>query len=169
MKRLISSIIIKLSVAVVSLSSVVASHGAFGAQPAEKKINVHIAWPATNFHTEGAVAFAALVKSKTAGTVQLEIHPGGSLGLKGEEVLRAVRQGSVPMAEVLMGNVEGENPVFGLTSLPMVAKNFDDAKKLYEYLTATVRERLQRRLDPCFSTLLRGLQGASIPKKKSAP
>lgn len=79
------------------------------------------------------MSFAELVKTKTGGAVRLEVHPGGSLGLKGEEVLRAVRQGSVPMAEVLMGNVEGENPVFGLTSLPLVANNFEEAHKLYEF------------------------------------
>jgi TRAP-type C4-dicarboxylate transport system substrate-binding protein len=117
---------------IVALAGILATADALQGKAPEKKLNVHVAWPATNFHTEGVMAFAELVKTRSKETIQFHIHPGGSIGLKGAEVLRAVRQGAVPAAEVLMGNVEGENPIFGLTSLPLVARDFSEAKALYE-------------------------------------
>ena len=46
-----------------------------------------LAWPDGNFHVENAKDFAAEVNQATGGEVTINIHPGGSLGFKGPEML----------------------------------------------------------------------------------
>ena len=48
-----------------------------------------LAWPDGNFHVENAKRFAEEVNKATGGEVTINIHPGGSLGFKGPEMLTA--------------------------------------------------------------------------------
>jgi len=111
---------------------------------AKSKWDMHIAWPAGNFHTKGVVMFADLVASKTGGNLQINVHPGGALGFKGQEVLGAVRSGTLPIAELLMGNARGDDPIFGLTSVPLLVKNYDEAWKLYQIAKPYYEKALAR-------------------------
>jgi len=106
--------------------------------------DMHVAWPPANFHTKGVVKFADLVEQKTGGKLKIVVHAGGSLGFKGAEILRVVRDGTLPIAEVLMGNVQGDEPVFGLTSLPLLAKNYDEAWRLYQIAKPYYEKALAR-------------------------
>lgn len=93
--------------------------------------DMHIAWPETNYHTEGALRFAELVEERTDGTLSITVHAGGALGYRGPEVLRVVRNGVVPIAEVFMENVVGDEPIFGLFALPLTT-DYDEAWELYQ-------------------------------------
>ena len=111
---------------------------------AKTKWDMHIAWPSGNFHTKGVVMFADMVAKKTGGDLEIVVHPGGALGFKGQEVLGAVRSGTLPIAELLMGNARGDDPIFGLTSVPLLVKSYDEAWKLYQIAKPYYEEALAK-------------------------
>ncbi len=78
--------------------------------------------------------FARLVKKYSGGSVIISVHPGGALGFKGPELLKAVKDGQVPMSDILMGVVAGSEHIFGVSSLPRLVKTYKDARELYEEL-----------------------------------
>ncbi len=108
----------------------------FAASPAlaadTLKMNLNAIYPASNFHSQGAEEFAKRVKEYTGGTVDIAVHPGGSLGFKGPELLKAVKDGTVPMSDILMGVVQGSEKAFGISSLPRVVTSYEEAMKFYE-------------------------------------
>jgi TRAP-type C4-dicarboxylate transport system substrate-binding protein len=57
--------------------------------------------------------------------VQITVHPGGALGIKGPESLRAVRDGIVPIADMALLQQVGDEPIFGFDALPYFADGFD--------------------------------------------
>ena len=95
-------------------------------------LDLNAIYGANSFHTEGAMEFAALVKDYSGASVDIIVHPGGSLGFKGPELLKAVKDGHLPMSDILMGGVSGSEHVFGLSSLPRLAASFEEAKFLYQ-------------------------------------
>jgi len=99
---------------------------------ADVKMNLNAVYGQNSFHTQGAIYFADLVEEYTDGSVNITVQPGGSLGFKGPELLKAVKDAQVPMSDILMGVVAGSEHVFGTSSLPRLAPSFDEAKKLYE-------------------------------------
>ncbi|PVU72067.1 ABC transporter substrate-binding protein [Acidilobus sp. SCGC AC-742_E15] len=106
----------------------------FFAAPVRAKVinlDLNAIYGPTSFHTQGAFEFAKLVEKYSEGTVKITVHPGGSLGFKGPELLKVVKDGQVPMSDILMGVVAGSEHVFGISSLPRLVKSFDEAKKLY--------------------------------------
>lgn len=96
------------------------------------KMNLNAIYPATNFHSQGAEEFAKRVKEYSGGTVDIAVHPGGALGFKGPELLKTVKDGTVPMSDILMGVVQGSEKAFGISSLPRMVTSYDQAWKLYE-------------------------------------
>ena len=60
-----------------------------------------VAYPANNYHTENAIAFAEGVKACTKGALEITVHPGGSL-FKGDEIKRAVQMGEAQIGERLL-------------------------------------------------------------------
>ncbi|AEI13964.1 Extracellular solute-binding protein, family 7 [Flexistipes sinusarabici DSM 4947] len=103
-----------------------------GVFAADVKMNLNAIYGQNSFHTQGAMYFADLVEEYTDGSVDITVHPGGSLGFKGPELLKAVKDAQVPMSDILMGVVAGSEHVFGISSLPRLASSFDEAKELYE-------------------------------------
>ena len=96
------------------------------------KLDLNAIYGPTSFHTQGATIFAKKVEKYTNGSVLVTVHPGGSLGFKGQELLKVVKDGQVAMSDILMGVVSGSEHVFGISSLPRLARTFDEAKKLYK-------------------------------------
>ncbi len=89
-----------------------------------------IVWPEGNFHTQNHRRFAEAVREATDGEVVIELHPGGALGLAGPELLAAVRDRIVPIADILLNQQVGEEPIFGMESLPYLAPSFDELERL---------------------------------------
>ncbi|QJT07720.1 TRAP transporter substrate-binding protein [Oceanidesulfovibrio marinus] len=89
-------------------------------------------YPASNFHTIGAQNFAEKVKEYTDGSVDITVHPGGSLGFKGPELLKAVKDGTLPMSDILMGVVSGSDEIFGLTTMPLLVNSYEQAMQFYQ-------------------------------------
>ena len=62
------------------------------------------------------------------------MRPGGSLGFKGPEQLRAVRDGLVPMADVLASQQVGDEPLLGAEGIPFLVGSPDELKALHKVL-----------------------------------
>lgn len=88
-----------------------------------------VAYPANNYHTENAVAFAEEVKSCSNGALEITVHPGGSL-FKGGEIKRAVQLGEAQIGERLLSAHANENAIFGYDSIPFLASSFEASEKL---------------------------------------
>ena len=97
---------------------------------AQTKLDLPAAYPATNFHTENLVQFAADVDKATAGKLKITVHANASL-FKANEIKRAVQGGQAQIGEVLLVNFENENPIYGADGIPFLASSYADSKKLY--------------------------------------
>jgi len=120
---------------------------AFSAVPesmAKTKWDLHLNYPAGNFHSKGAQRFADRVKEATNGELEIVLHPGSSLGFKGPELLRAVNEGQLAVAEVPTGMVEGDAPVLALTAQPFISTNAFEQRLLYQLAKPTYAKHLKR-------------------------
>jgi TRAP-type transport system periplasmic protein len=96
------------------------------------ELDCNAVYPASNFHTMGAQAFAGRVAQYTHDSVRITVHPDSSLGFKSPELLKAVKDGVLPMSDMLMGAVAGSEEIFGLTTIPMLVHSLDQAFALYQ-------------------------------------
>jgi TRAP-type C4-dicarboxylate transport system substrate-binding protein len=76
-----------------------------GAAQAQTKWDLPAAYPATNFHTENLVQFAADVDKATGGKLKITVHANASL-FKAPEIKRAVQGGQAQIGEVLISNFQ---------------------------------------------------------------
>ncbi len=111
------------------MGSVAATFAVSGAMAGEKW-DMPMAYSATNFHSEMGVVFADKVRDYTGGSVDITVHPGGSL-FKGGEIKRAIQTGQVPIGERIMSAHANEAPLFGWDNLPFVATTYEDSGKLW--------------------------------------
>lgn len=118
---------------VASAFAAVLASGSISAS-AQTSWDLSTAWPDGNFHTINAKKFAAEVDKATGGAVKINVKSGGQLGFKGPEHLRAVRDGLVPMADVLSIQQIGDEPVLGIEGVPFLAGNSDELKILHKYI-----------------------------------
>jgi TRAP-type C4-dicarboxylate transport system substrate-binding protein len=126
----------------VSLGALTAALMAGTSALAAEKWDLPMAYPESNFHTETGKAFAACVKDKTGGELEIVIHSNGSL-FKGNEIKRAVQTGQAPIGERLLSAHENENAVFGFDAVPFLATSYDESKKLWEAAKPTMKELLE--------------------------
>ena len=97
---------------------------------AQTKWDLPAAYPASNFHTENLVQFAADVDKASAGKLKIQVHANASL-FKAPEIKRAVQGGQAQIGEILLANFDNENALFGLDGIPFLAASYADSKKLY--------------------------------------
>jgi TRAP-type C4-dicarboxylate transport system substrate-binding protein len=74
--------------------------------------------------------FAEETFQATDGNVEILVRQDGVLGLKGSETLAAVRDGLVHIADMQMNQQVGEESIFGIESIPCLARGFDDLRML---------------------------------------
>lgn len=91
------------------------------------------AWPHGNFHVQNAISFADAVREATDGEVDITVHPGAALGIRGPEALAAVKDGLVQMADIQMNQQVGEDPFFGIESLPFLATSYMELLALQRF------------------------------------
>ncbi|EHR72834.1 TRAP-type C4-dicarboxylate transport system, periplasmic component [Burkholderiales bacterium JOSHI_001] len=96
---------------------------------AQTKWDLPAAYPATNFHSENLAQFANDVDKATGGKLKITVHANASL-FKANEIKRAVQGGQAAIGEILMVNLENENPVYGVDGLPFLASSYAESKKL---------------------------------------
>ncbi len=107
---------------------------------AETKWDMSVVWPEGNFHTKNAMAFADAVREATGGEVDITVHSGGALGIKGPEGMAAVRDGIAPIADILLNQQVGEEPILGIEALPFLAPNLPDLALLHKFFRPKLDE-----------------------------
>ena len=98
---------------------------------AQTKWDLPAAYPATNFHTENLMQFAADVDKATAGKLKITVHANASL-FKADQIKRAVQGNQAQMGEILLTAYSNEWPLFGLDGLPFLADGYASSMKLYK-------------------------------------
>ena len=114
-----------------------------GLAQAQTKWDLPAAYPATNFHTENLVQFAADVDKATGGKLKITVHANGSL-FKATEIKRAVQGGQAQIGEILLVNFENENPIYGADGMPFLATSYAESKKLDDGAEAAARQAARR-------------------------
>lgn len=106
-------------------------------------------WNEENYQTRGLQMMAKRVAELTNGEVALRVEFGGTLGYKGPEILKAVGDGQLDIAEMVASNVAGDAPVLGLRTLPMMIADWDEvalfdkmAKPYYDAACAKINQRV---------------------------
>src|SRR5215475_6113148 len=112
----------------------VLSGAAFSSASAATTLDLATVWPDGNFHTTNAKRFAEEVGKVTNGEIKIVVQAGGSLGFKGPEQLRAVRDGLVPLADILNIQQIGDEPMLGTESIPFLVGSDSELKILHKYL-----------------------------------
>lgn len=111
---------------------------------AKTKWDLHLNYPAGNFHSKGAQQFADEVEKATNGELTIVLHPGASLGFKGPELLKAVAEGQLAIAEIPTGMVEGDAPVLALTAQPFISTNAFEQRLLYQLAKPVYAKNLKK-------------------------
>ena len=102
--------------------------------------DMSLPWPDGNFHTKNAKTFADAVAEATEGRVTINVHPGGSLGFGGPEMLAAVRDGLVPIGDVYLSQQVGEEPMLGIESIPFLVNSYEELAQLHEHFRPVVED-----------------------------
>lgn len=100
---------------------------------AAEKWDLPMQWPAGNFYAQSAQKFADKVKEVTKGEVEITVHYNGSLGFKGGEMLRAIRDGLVPIGDVTQRLQVGDEPFMGIEGLPYLAVGITEMTTLLKF------------------------------------
>jgi TRAP-type transport system periplasmic protein len=118
-----------------------AALAASSAVRAQTKWDLPAAYPATNFHTENLLQFAADIDAASGGKLKITVHPNASL-FKAPEIKRAVQGGQAQLGEILLVNFQNEWPIYGADGLPFLADSYDEAARLWQ----VQRPMLERKL-----------------------
>lgn len=97
--------------------------------------------PDGNFHTENIRQFAADVAEKSSGELTLDVKSNAVL-LSRADLKRGVQRGVVPIGEVLISALANEDPIFAADSVPILATDFDEARRLWEASKPVYEEKL---------------------------
>ncbi len=122
MKRILLSVLILLT------ASILAAPAA-----AEMvKADMATTYSGQNMHAETCREFAKRVNEALKGEVMITVHEGGALGLKDEDRFTAVADGIVPIQSVLMGAAVGTSPIYGLSTMPFLVRDFEESRLLLD-------------------------------------
>ncbi len=95
--------------------------------------NANSVWPPKNHHSQTLIQFAEKIKERTGGKLIIKVSTGGALGYKGPELLKVVRDGLVPVSDMLISGVAGDAKVFQIVTLPFLARDLPDARRLMKF------------------------------------
>ena len=104
------------------------------------QINLADVLPDGNFMVQNAKRFVDEVAKETKGEVVINVRPGGSLGFKGPEQMRAVRDGMVPMANILLSQQIGDEPFLGVEGVPFLVSSQEDLKALHKFVRPEIEK-----------------------------
>lgn len=112
-------------------------------RPENETWNASLPWSVKEYHTTNAIAFAEAVAKETDGKLEIKVFPGGVLGLKGPDTVRALGEGLVDMADVPAVQEAGNEPVLALESLPYLIQNQDELRLLYSLSRPKIEKDLK--------------------------
>ena len=97
--------------------------------------------PAGNFISRVAVDFARNVRQTTKGQLNIRVHPGSALYSR-QQVKGAVSRGDIQLGDVFMSALGAEDPLYELDSLPFLATDYEQARRLWAVSRGAVEQRL---------------------------
>ncbi|MEP1766015.1 MAG: TRAP transporter substrate-binding protein [Sulfitobacter sp.] len=97
--------------------------------------------PDGNYLTKNIRAFADDVARLSDGALEIDVVSNSVL-LKRPELKRGVQRGIVPIGEVLISALGNEDPAYSADAVPLLASNFDEARKLWEASRPIYEEKL---------------------------
>jgi len=103
----------------------------------------HVAAP-TYYHTINLNTFAAKVKEKSGGRMEIRVHPASSL-YPGPELIPAVVAGRAEMAPVLSAYLTDLMLEMGVLELPFMTSNLDEHRKAAEQLRPFFTEAMAKK------------------------
>jgi TRAP-type C4-dicarboxylate transport system substrate-binding protein len=110
---------------------------------AAERWNFSVEQPDGNYITTVARDFAADVAKATNGELDIKIHSNSVL-FKRADLKRAVQTGQVPIGDVLISVLGNEDAIFEVDAVPLLARDFDSAWKLWQASRAQMEARLQK-------------------------
>jgi TRAP-type C4-dicarboxylate transport system substrate-binding protein len=99
---------------------------------AQVKLEISVPWGPNEFHSLNAAAFAERVKAETKGEVQMTTRPGGELGVKANESVRAIAENVVPMGDLALFQNASRGPAMAVETLPFLVGDYDQLKQLHK-------------------------------------
>ena len=131
MKRLIGMVALTLAV--------FSSASAF----AQEKWDLATAYPPQNFMTENVRQFVTDVEKSSNGKLKITLHPNATL-YKANEIKRAVQTNQAQAGEIIISGYSNEDALFGLDSIPFLADDYAEAKRLWEVSRKALEAKLDR-------------------------
>jgi TRAP-type C4-dicarboxylate transport system substrate-binding protein len=110
---------------------------------AAERWNMSVEQPDGNYITAVARDFAADVAKATNGELDIKIHSNSVL-FKRAELKRAVQTGQVQAGDFLISVLGNEDPIFEVDAVPLLARDFDSAWKLWQASRSQMEARLQK-------------------------
>jgi len=114
-----------------------------GTAQAAEHWNMSAEQPDGNYITVVAREFAADVGKATAGELDIKVHSNSVL-FKRADLKRAVQTGQVQVGDVLISVLGNEDPMYEADAVPLLARDFDSAWKLWQASRAGIEARLQK-------------------------
>lgn len=112
------------------------------AQAAERW-NMSAEQPDGNYITAVAKGFAEDVSKATKGELEIKVHSNSVL-FKRAELKRAVQTGQVPVGDVLISVLGNEDAMYEVDAVPLLARDFDSAWKLWQASRPAIEQRLAK-------------------------
>src|SRR5687768_17111603 len=113
-----------------ALLAAAAAMAVAGAHAQQVKWDLPTGYPVSSFQTENVQQFANEVDKASGGKLKITLHANGSL-YKANEIKRAVQTGQTQAGEFILSGAANENPIYGVDSVPFLATNYADARRLY--------------------------------------
>lgn len=108
------------------------------------------AFPPTSLAGQASGDFARLVKEKTKGRIEVNVHYSGSLGIAERDLLTSVEKGVVPLSSTILDKILSTMPVAGAQFMPFMAGSMHDGAAMWlairPYADATLEKMNQVRL-----------------------
>jgi TRAP-type C4-dicarboxylate transport system substrate-binding protein len=115
----------------------------FTSAHAAEKWNMSAEQPDGNYITAVAKEFAADVGKATKGELDIKVHSNSVL-FKRPDLKRAVQTGQVPVGDVLISVLGNEDAMFEVDAVPLLARDFDSAWKLWQASRPGIEQRLAK-------------------------
>lgn len=110
---------------------------------AAEKWNMSAEQPDGNYITAVAKQFADDVAKATKGELEIKVHSNSVL-FKRPDLKRAVQTGQVPLGDVLISVLGNEDAMYEIDAVPLLARDFDSAWKLWQASRPALEQRLAK-------------------------
>ena len=100
---------------------------------AQVKLDISVPWGPNEFHSLNAARFAERVTQETKGEVVMTTHPGGTLGVKANESMRAIGEAVVPMGDFALFQNASRGAVMAVETLPFLVGDYNQLKTMHKY------------------------------------